>query len=93
MRKPTTKQLVYFYVKNRGEVSGRELEKQADEWLTNAQTILRRTRELVQAGTLEQTLSPQGTARYKLKTVKAETMNKNEANAFLERLRQEVLSV
>lgn len=92
--KLSIRQKVYYYVKNHGEVSGRELEKQADEWFTNASTILRRARELAQDGTLEQHLSEYGTVRYKVKgEVKKPTMTTDEANAFLEKLRQETMNV
>ena len=88
--KLSTKQRIWYYLRDNGEVSGTELESMAEKWGTKASVISRRARELVNAGTIQRRLSNRGTVQYKIRgTYSTETLNKDQANALLRRLVQE----
>ena len=90
--KLSTKQKIYYYLKNHGEVSGTELERKAEEWTTKASVVARRARELAHDGTLDRRLSEKGTVYYRIKgTYSMDTLNAEQANELLNKLRQEEL--
>lgn len=90
--KQSTKQKIYWYVKNNGDVSGSELERMADSWQTKPSVVSRRAREMVNSGVLRRRLSERNTVQYYLGD-KEIPLNKEQANAYLARLRQGELNV
>lgn len=66
MTKITTKQHILAYMRGRGEVSGTELESQAQEWYTKSSVISRRCRELAADGYLTRSIGFSGAVQYSL---------------------------
>ena len=83
--KQTTKQRIYWYLKNNGRVSGSQLEKMADEWMTKPSVISRRCRELAHDGIIYRSIGEKGTVQYSLSPP---PMTVDQANQYLETLRQ-----
>lgn len=83
----TTKTRILYYLHNRGWVSGSELEKQADNWVTKSSVISRRCRDLVGENKIERSLSDRKTVQYRLyKPV----MSSFQANSYLQSLDKEL---
>lgn len=83
--KLSTKQKIYWYLKNNGTSSGGKLEMMADEWETKPSVISRRARELAKAGIIYRSLSERGTVKYSLHRA----LEPSEANRLLKELKKE----
>jgi hypothetical protein len=59
--------ILYYLQTHPGWVSKPQLEQQSSNWLTGADNIDRRSRELAYAGSIEKRLSPKRTTEYRFR--------------------------